>query len=57
MVIERIGVVGADQMGGGIAVVGAQAGLRVLLHDASEAALDGALEAIHWCGASRHARS
>jgi len=26
MVIERIGVVGAGQMGGGIAVVGAQAG-------------------------------
>ena len=46
MVIERIGVVGAGQMGGGIAVVGAQAGLRVFLHDASEAALDGALEAI-----------
>jgi len=26
MVIERIGVVGAGRMGGGIAVVGAQAG-------------------------------
>src|SRR5205823_11066512 len=37
--IERIGIVGAGQMGTGIAQVAAQAGFRVLLHDNSAAAL------------------
>ena len=46
MHIERIGVVGAGQMGSGIALVAAQAGLGVLLHDVSETVLDAALSAI-----------
>ena len=37
MDIRTIGIVGAGQMGGGIAQVAAQAGLDVLLHDISEA--------------------
>ncbi len=35
MIIQRIGVVGAGQMGGGIAQIAAQAGLDVVLVDAS----------------------
>jgi 3-hydroxybutyryl-CoA dehydrogenase len=46
MDIARIGVVGAGQMGSGIALVGAQAGFQVLLHDASPAALETALAGI-----------
>jgi 3-hydroxybutyryl-CoA dehydrogenase len=38
--IERVGVVGAGQMGRGIAQVAAQAKLVVSLHDASSQALD-----------------
>lgn len=38
--IEVIGVVGAGQMGNGIAHVAAQAGYQVLLNDISDAALD-----------------
>jgi 3-hydroxybutyryl-CoA dehydrogenase len=40
MAIERIGVVGAGQMGNGIAHVAAQAGYTVTLQDISDAALD-----------------
>jgi 3-hydroxybutyryl-CoA dehydrogenase len=40
MNIEKIGVVGAGQMGGGIAQVAAQAGLEVVLCDADQAAAD-----------------
>jgi 3-hydroxybutyryl-CoA dehydrogenase len=42
MDIERVGVVGAGQMGNGIAHVFALAGFEVLLHDVSEAALEAA---------------
>src|SRR3954471_23746835 len=38
--IQRIGVLGAGQMGGGIAQVAAQAGFDVLLSDISQAAAD-----------------
>ncbi|MBI4184873.1 MAG: 3-hydroxybutyryl-CoA dehydrogenase [Proteobacteria bacterium] len=44
--IERIGVVGAGQMGSGIAHVAALAGLAVRLSDVSAAALEKALAAI-----------
>jgi len=40
MGIQSIGIVGAGQMGSGIAQVASQAGLEVLLHDVSEAAID-----------------
>ena len=46
MEIKTIGVVGAGQMGSGIAQVAAQAGYQVLLLDASEEALRRGLEAI-----------
>ena len=39
MEIERVGVIGAGQMGNGIAHVFALAGFEVLLHDVSEAAM------------------
>jgi 3-hydroxybutyryl-CoA dehydrogenase len=39
MEIERVGVIGAGQMGNGIAHVFALSGLEVLLHDVSEAAM------------------
>lgn len=46
MSIETIGVVGAGQMGSGIAHVAASAGLRVILTDLDEAVLERALETI-----------
>jgi 3-hydroxybutyryl-CoA dehydrogenase len=46
MGIERLGVVGAGQMGGGIAHVAAQAGFSVVLHDVSDALVGRGLEAI-----------
>jgi len=46
MGIERLGVVGAGQMGGGIAHVAAQAGLSVVLHDVSDALVGRGLETI-----------
>jgi 3-hydroxybutyryl-CoA dehydrogenase len=36
MAVSRLGVVGAGQMGGGVAEVAGQAGLEVLVHDVSE---------------------
>ncbi len=39
MTIHTIGIVGAGQMGSGIAQVAAQAGFEVMLHDISEAAI------------------
>jgi 3-hydroxybutyryl-CoA dehydrogenase len=46
LAVEKIQVVGAGQMGSGIAQVAAQAGLAVHLADVDEAALDGGLETI-----------
>ena len=46
MEISRIGVVGAGQMGNGIAHVLSLAGYEVLLHDVSEEAIDRALATI-----------
>ncbi len=43
----RVAVIGAGVMGSGIAQVAAQAGYRVLLHDLTEQALEGGLDAIH----------
>jgi 3-hydroxybutyryl-CoA dehydrogenase len=40
MGIQSIGIVGAGQMGSGIAQVASQASLEVLLHDVSEAAIE-----------------
>ncbi len=40
MTIHTIGIVGAGQMGSGIAQVAAQAGFAVMLHDISAAAID-----------------
>jgi 3-hydroxybutyryl-CoA dehydrogenase len=47
MQIRTIGVVGAGQMGNGIAQVAATSGFTVLLNDVSEAALDRGLATIH----------
>ena len=44
--IEKIGVVGAGQMGAGIAQVAAINGFFVVLHDISEAYLEGAVQRI-----------
>ena len=46
--IRRIGVIGAGQMGGGIAQVAAQAGLEVRLSDVSRQALDAAVGRIDY---------
>ncbi|PZQ52676.1 MAG: 3-hydroxybutyryl-CoA dehydrogenase [Rhodovulum sulfidophilum] len=46
MEIKRVGVIGAGQMGNGIAHVFALAGYEVLLHDVSKAALEAAPGAI-----------
>ena len=46
MSIRKIGVVGAGQMGAGIAQVAAQAGLGVLLHDVSDEVLKKSLDSI-----------
>jgi 3-hydroxybutyryl-CoA dehydrogenase len=46
MTFEHVLVVGAGQMGGGIAQVAAAAGRRVSLHDAAPDAVDRALEAM-----------
>ncbi|MBB5221992.1 3-hydroxybutyryl-CoA dehydrogenase [Amaricoccus macauensis] len=46
MEIRRVGVIGAGQMGNGIAHVFAQSGYDVVLHDVSEAAMEKALEII-----------
>jgi len=46
MTVERIGVVGAGQMGNGIAHVFAQAGFEILLTDISQDALDKAVALI-----------
>lgn len=45
--IQTIGVVGAGQMGAGIAFVSALAGCEVLLYDIHAGSLDSALERIH----------
>ena len=45
--IQTIGVVGAGQMGAGIALVAAGAGCEVLLYDVHAGSLDAALERIH----------
>ena len=47
MQIRTIGVVGAGQMGNGIAQVAASSGFAVLLNDVSDAALDRGLATIH----------
>ena len=52
MSIETIGVVGAGQMGSGIAHVAAQAGYRVILTDISESALEKGLSSIRNSGLS-----
>ena len=46
MEIKRVGVIGAGQMGNGIAQVFALAGFDVALHDVSAAALEAAPEII-----------
>ena len=46
MEIRRVGVIGAGQMGNGIAHVFALAGYDVALHDVSEAAMEKAMETI-----------
>jgi len=46
MEINRIGVIGAGQMGNGIAHVMAAAGYDVILNDVSQDALDGAISTI-----------
>ncbi len=46
MSIQRLGVVGAGQMGSGVAQVAAQAGLNVLMHDVSEELCRRGLESI-----------
>ena len=46
MDIQRIGIIGAGQMGNGIAHVMAQAGFDVLLNDISQPAIDQAVETI-----------
>lgn len=46
MDIQKIGVIGAGQMGNGIAHVMALAGYDVVLNDISQQALDAALSAI-----------
>jgi 3-hydroxybutyryl-CoA dehydrogenase len=45
--IQTIGVIGAGQMGAGIALVAARAGCEVLLHDIHAGSLDAAIERIH----------
>lgn len=47
MDIKKIGVIGAGQMGNGIAHVMALAGYHVVLNDVSQQALDAAVSAIH----------
>jgi 3-hydroxybutyryl-CoA dehydrogenase len=47
MDIRKIGVIGAGQMGNGIAHVMAQAGYEVMLTDISQDALDAALATVH----------
>jgi 3-hydroxybutyryl-CoA dehydrogenase len=44
--IKSIGVIGAGQMGAGIAQVAAQAGLRVLLHDVDQNAVERGIQRI-----------
>lgn len=48
MGIKHVAVVGAGQMGTGIAQVCAQAGYQVLLHDSSEQALEKGMDNIHY---------
>ena len=48
MQIRTVGVVGAGQMGSGIAQVFAQAGYEVLLNDISQEQLDKATKTIAW---------
>jgi 3-hydroxybutyryl-CoA dehydrogenase len=48
MTIHSVRVVGSGLMGGGIAQVCAQAGIRVFLNDVSEKTLDRAMQAIAW---------
>jgi 3-hydroxybutyryl-CoA dehydrogenase len=45
--IEKIGVIGAGQMGSGIALVSAQAGYGVVLHDVAEERIKAALATIN----------
>ncbi|MDC0658769.1 3-hydroxybutyryl-CoA dehydrogenase [Leisingera sp. SS27] len=47
MEIQKVGVIGAGQMGNGIAHVMALAGYEVVLNDVSQQALDAALSLIH----------
>ncbi|UWQ78790.1 3-hydroxybutyryl-CoA dehydrogenase [Leisingera sp. S132] len=47
MEIQKVGVIGAGQMGNGIAHVMALAGYEVVLNDVSQQALDSALSLIH----------
>jgi len=46
MDIQTIGIIGAGQMGSGIAQVASQAGLRVLLHDVAEPLIKKGIEGI-----------
>lgn len=46
MVVEKVQIVGAGQMGSGIAQVAAQAGLAVHLADVNEKALEKGLKAM-----------
>lgn len=46
MEIQKLGVVGAGQMGNGIAQVAATSGLQVLVYDITQAALDKAIQTI-----------
>lgn len=46
MTVRTVAVVGAGQMGAGIAQVAAQSGYRVLLHDVNELLLDRGLDAV-----------
>src|SRR3954466_8263010 len=45
--IDKVGVIGAGQMGSGIALVSAQAGLAVELHDVAEERIKAALATIN----------
>ena len=45
--IDTVGVIGAGQMGAGIAQVAAQAGLTVHLNDVAEERINAALATIH----------
>jgi 3-hydroxybutyryl-CoA dehydrogenase len=56
MAVSTVGVVGAGQMGSGIAQVTAQAGVRVVMNDVSQEmcshGLDGIGRNLAWCNAA-----